>query len=103
MHARAALSSRRERIDREACGSEIAKHRRLWNDKGMTTLQEIEAAIPNLSAAELVALEGFIGEHRLKKPVEWPDFKARLDRIFPNGPPPGPPLSELVDEGRGEY
>lgn len=69
----------------------------------MSTLQEIEEAIPKLNAAELAELERFIGEQRRKKPVEWPDFQARLDRIFPNGPPPGPPLSEIVSEGRGEY
>ncbi|MDR1281948.1 MAG: prevent-host-death protein [Opitutaceae bacterium] len=40
---------------------------------------------------------------RKKKKVEWPDLMARLDRRFPDGPPPGKPLSEIVDEGRGEY
>ncbi|AHF89209.1 hypothetical protein OpiT1DRAFT_00702 [Opitutaceae bacterium TAV1] len=40
---------------------------------------------------------------RKKKKVEWPDFAARRRRIFPDGPPPGKPLSEIVDEGRGEY
>lgn len=32
--------------------------------------------------------------------VEWPDFMARLKKIWPNGTP-GKPASELVDEGRG--
>ncbi len=40
---------------------------------------------------------------RKHQKVEWPDFKARLDRRFPKGPPPGKPLSEIVDEGRGEW
>ncbi|HEY5892464.1 MAG TPA: hypothetical protein VIT91_04465 [Chthoniobacterales bacterium] len=38
-----------------------------------------------------------------RKNVEWPDFAARRNRIFPDGPPPGKPLSEIVSEGRGEY
>lgn len=38
-----------------------------------------------------------------QKKVEWPDFAARRDRIFPKGPPPGKPISEIVDEARGEY
>jgi antitoxin (DNA-binding transcriptional repressor) of toxin-antitoxin stability system len=38
-----------------------------------------------------------------RKTIEWPDLNARLDRIFPDGPPPGKPISEIVDEGRGEY
>lgn len=32
---------------------------------------------------------------------EWPDFEARLRSVYPTGPA-GKPLSELVDEGRGE-
>ena len=35
--------------------------------------------------------------------VEWPDFEARRNRIFPEGPPPGKPISEIVSEGRGKY
>lgn len=69
----------------------------------MSTLQEIEEAVPKLSAGELIELEKFVREQLAQKPVEWPDFQARLDRIFPDGPPPGPPLSELVSEGRGEH
>lgn len=38
-----------------------------------------------------------------RKKVEWPDIMARLNRTFPKGPPPGKPLSEIVDEGRGEW
>ena len=37
------------------------------------------------------------------KKVEWPDMQARLNRIFPDGPPPGKLVSEIVSEGRGEY
>ena len=37
------------------------------------------------------------------KKVEWPDIEARRNRIFPDGPPPGKPVSEIVSEGRGEY
>jgi antitoxin (DNA-binding transcriptional repressor) of toxin-antitoxin stability system len=38
-----------------------------------------------------------------KKKIAWPDLKARRERIFPDGPPPGKPISEIVDEGRGDY
>lgn len=34
--------------------------------------------------------------------VEWPDFQARLDRIYPNGPTKGS-AEEIVDYMRGEY
>ncbi len=34
--------------------------------------------------------------------LEWPDFQARLKKTFPNGVK-GKPISEIVDEGRGEY
>lgn len=34
--------------------------------------------------------------------MEWPDFQARLKKTFPNGIK-GKPVSEIVDEGRGEY
>ena len=37
-----------------------------------------------------------------KKTVEWPDFQARLNRLFPNGPTKGS-AEELVDYMRGEY
>ncbi len=66
------------------------------------TLQEIETAIPRLSAAEFAELERFVREQRARK-VEWPDFAARRRRIFPDGPPPGPPLSEIVCKARGKY
>lgn len=70
----------------------------------MSTLAEIEAAVPKLSAEELAELERFVRLERQKKhPVAWPDFAARQKRIFPNGPPLGKPLSEIVSEGRGEY
>jgi hypothetical protein len=69
----------------------------------MSTLQEIEAAVPKLTVGEMIALEEFIRAERRKQKVEWPDFEARQKLIFPNGPPPGKPLSEIVSEGRGEY
>jgi len=69
----------------------------------MSTLQEIEAAVHRLNASELAELERFVREERQKKKVAWPDFEARRKRIFPDGPPPGKPLSEIVDEGRGDY
>jgi antitoxin (DNA-binding transcriptional repressor) of toxin-antitoxin stability system len=34
--------------------------------------------------------------------VEWPDFAARRRKLFPNGVK-GKPVSEIIDEGRGEY
>ncbi|MDD5200415.1 MAG: hypothetical protein PHC88_11510 [Terrimicrobiaceae bacterium] len=40
---------------------------------------------------------------RKTKQIEWPDLGARLDRMFPGGPPPGKPASEIVSESRGEY
>ncbi|RRJ96108.1 prevent-host-death protein [Opitutaceae bacterium TAV4] len=40
---------------------------------------------------------------RKRKKVEWPDLAARRNRLFPNGAPPGKPLSEIVDESRGEW
>lgn len=70
----------------------------------MSTLQEIEAAVPKLSARELAALEKFVqSQLKKKQKVAWPDFEARRRRIFPGGQPPGKPLSEIVSEGRGEY
>ena len=35
-------------------------------------------------------------------PVEWPDFEARLRSIWPHGVK-GKPLSEIIDEARGDY
>ncbi len=37
-----------------------------------------------------------------KEAVEWPDFEARLNRLFPNGPTKGS-AEEIVDYMRGEY
>jgi prevent-host-death family protein len=34
--------------------------------------------------------------------MEWPDFQARLQKTFPGGLK-GKPVSEIVEEGRGEY
>ncbi len=45
----------------------------------MSTLQEIEAAVPKLNAIELAALEKFVQSQLQKKQkVAWPDFEARL-------------------------
>lgn len=37
-----------------------------------------------------------------KASIEWPDFEARLQRQFPNGPTDGR-AEEIVDYLRGEY
>lgn len=69
----------------------------------MPKLRDIEAAIPKLNAEELAELAELVKSEQLRKrKVEWPDFQARLNRIFPDGPPPGKPLSEIVVEGRGD-
>lgn len=34
--------------------------------------------------------------------VQWPDSAARMKRLFPAGPPPGQPPSEIVSEMRGD-
>ena len=34
--------------------------------------------------------------------VEWPDFAARMKRLFPAGSPRGKPPSELIAEDREE-
>jgi len=36
------------------------------------------------------------------KKIEWPDFEARRKKTFPNGVK-GKPISEILDEARGEY
>ena len=38
-----------------------------------------------------------------KKPArpKLPDFVARMRELFPDGPPPGKPASEIIDEQRG--
>lgn len=36
-----------------------------------------------------------------QKPPTWPDLAARRSRLFPRGMK-GKPLSEIIDEGRGE-
>jgi antitoxin (DNA-binding transcriptional repressor) of toxin-antitoxin stability system len=36
-----------------------------------------------------------------KQKVEWPDLMARLQKHFPK-PLPGKPLSEILDESRGD-
>ena len=42
-----------------------------------------------------------MAEAEPRSKVEWPDFMARLRERWPNGTP-GKPLSEIIDEGRGE-
>ena len=38
-----------------------------------------------------------------KKPaIEWPDYEARLKKIFPDGPTKGS-SEEIIDYMRGEY
>ncbi len=39
---------------------------------------------------------------RSKKAVSWPDFEARLKRLFPDGPTKGS-AEKVVDYMRGEY
>ena len=36
------------------------------------------------------------------KKLVWPDFEARRKKTFPNGVK-GKPISEILDEARGEY
>ncbi len=36
------------------------------------------------------------------KNLEWPDFEARMKRLFPKGPPRGKSVSEIIDELREE-
>lgn len=31
---------------------------------------------------------------------QWPDFEARQNALFPDGPPPGPPVSQLIIDAR---
>jgi antitoxin (DNA-binding transcriptional repressor) of toxin-antitoxin stability system len=42
-------------------------------------------------------------EKKRKKPVEWPDYEARLHRIYGGRTPTGATAAELVDYMRGEY
>jgi prevent-host-death family protein len=37
-----------------------------------------------------------------RKKVGWPDFEARMKRLFPAGTPPGEPASELIRRMREE-
>jgi antitoxin (DNA-binding transcriptional repressor) of toxin-antitoxin stability system len=37
-----------------------------------------------------------------RQAVEWPDLKARLRSIWPDGVK-GKPVSEIIDEARGDY
>jgi antitoxin (DNA-binding transcriptional repressor) of toxin-antitoxin stability system len=37
-----------------------------------------------------------------RRPAEWPDFEARLRSIWPQGVK-GKPISEILDESRGDY
>jgi len=38
-----------------------------------------------------------------KDGLQWPDFAARMKRIFPNGPLKGATAAELIDDMRGKY
>lgn len=42
-------------------------------------------------------------EKKRKKPVEWPDYEARLNRIYGGRTPTGATAAELVDHLRGDY
>ena len=39
---------------------------------------------------------------RSPRPVRWPDFAERMKRDFPDGAPPGPAVSHLIDLDREE-
>ena len=83
----------------------------------MSTVEEIEKAIERLDAKEQVRLLRELPAHlkihpddagwvrpavsKRAKP-QWPDFEARLKKTFPHGAK-GKPLSELVDELRGDH
>jgi antitoxin (DNA-binding transcriptional repressor) of toxin-antitoxin stability system len=45
---------------------------------------------------------GLVSVKAKPRKVEWPDFAARRRKLFPSGVK-GKPVSEIVDEGRGEY
>lgn len=42
-------------------------------------------------------------EKKRKKPVKWPDYEARLKRIYGGRTPTGATAAELVDDMRGAY
>lgn len=42
-------------------------------------------------------------EKKRKEPLEWPDYEARLKRIYGGRAPIGATAAELVDYLRGEY
>lgn len=70
----------------------------------MIGLERILAELPKLNAAELLEVEEIVLLELCKKQkAQWPDFAARRKLIFPDGPPPGKPLSEVVDEARGLF
>jgi prevent-host-death family protein len=50
------------------------------------------------AVARLVPANLMVGEEK----AEWPDFEGRMRRLFPDGPPPGKPTSEVVTELREE-
>ena len=37
-----------------------------------------------------------------RRRATWPDFEARMKRLFPAGPPPGAPASLLIRDMRDE-
>lgn len=42
-------------------------------------------------------------EENPKKPLEWPDFEARMKRIYGGRTPDGATAEELVDYLRGDF
>lgn len=63
-----------------------------WIEDG----QEVEITKRGRVVARLVPVKA-----KAKK-IEWPDFQARFKNTFPNGVK-GKPISEILDEARGEY
>lgn len=63
-----------------------------WVEEG----QQVEITKRRRIVARMVPVT-----HKARK-LEWPDFAARLKKTFPGGVK-GKPVSEIVDEGRGEY
>ena len=57
--------------------------------------QEITITKRGAAVAKLVP-----AQPKRKKKLQWPDFEARMKRIFPDGPPPGKPASEIIIEMR---
>jgi prevent-host-death family protein len=60
--------------------------------------EEITITKRGKAVARLVPTAVAAGEAK----AEWPDFVGRMKRLFPDGPPPGKPTSEVVMELREE-